>query len=68
MLILKPENQDWGIDALFAKDSLFESVTDIVTALNQIKQGHFIVMSNGGFDDIFSKLILFIKSNDTKTS
>ncbi|SFV89629.1 UDP-N-acetylmuramate:L-alanyl-gamma-D-glutamyl-meso-diaminopimelate ligase [hydrothermal vent metagenome] len=68
VLILKPENQDWGIDALFAKDSLFESVTDIVTALNQIKQGHFIVMSNGGFDDIFSKLILFIKSNDTKTS
>jgi UDP-N-acetylmuramate: L-alanyl-gamma-D-glutamyl-meso-diaminopimelate ligase len=24
ILILKPENQDWDIDALFSKDSLFQ--------------------------------------------
>ncbi len=57
VLILKPDSQDWDIDALFNKNSLFDSVIDIVTALSQIKQGHFVIMSNGGFDDIFGKLI-----------
>lgn len=57
ILILKPSNQDWDIDALFDKGSLFNSVEDIITALNQIKQGHFVVMSNGGFGDIFNKII-----------
>lgn len=57
VLILKPNNQDWGIGTLFDKDSLFNSVDDIVATLNQIKQGHFVVMSNGGFDDIFNKFV-----------
>ena len=57
ILILKPENQDWDIDALFSKDSLFVCVEDIVDELSRIQQGHFVVMSNGGFDDIFNKII-----------
>jgi UDP-N-acetylmuramate: L-alanyl-gamma-D-glutamyl-meso-diaminopimelate ligase len=56
-LILKPENQDWDIDALFSKDSLFVCVEDIVDELSRIQQGHFVVMSNGNFDDIFNKII-----------
>jgi hypothetical protein len=46
ILILKPENQDWDIDALFSKDSLFVCVEDIVDELSRIQQGHFVVMSN----------------------
>jgi UDP-N-acetylmuramate: L-alanyl-gamma-D-glutamyl-meso-diaminopimelate ligase len=57
VLVLKPENTDWDIDALFDTDCLFSSVDDIVIQLNQINQGHFVVMSNGSFDDIFNKLI-----------
>ena len=57
VLILKPKDLDWNIDALFDAESLFNSVDDIVTKLSQIKQGHFVVMSNGGFDNIFNKLI-----------
>lgn len=57
ILILKPENQDWDINALFSKDSLFVCVEDIVTELGRIQQGHFVVMSNGGFNDIFNKII-----------
>jgi len=57
VLILRPENTDWDIDALFDTDSLFGSVDDIVTQLSQINQGHFVVMSNGSFDDIFTKII-----------
>jgi UDP-N-acetylmuramate: L-alanyl-gamma-D-glutamyl-meso-diaminopimelate ligase len=57
LLILNPKNKNWSIDALFDKESLFNSVEDIVTALSQIKQGHFVVMSNGSFDDIFGKFI-----------
>ena len=57
ILILKPENQDWDIDALFSKDSLFDCVEDIVVELSRIQQGHFVVMSNGGFGDIFTKII-----------
>jgi hypothetical protein len=33
ILILKPENQDWDINALFSKDSLFVCVEDIVDEL-----------------------------------
>ncbi|SFV88364.1 UDP-N-acetylmuramate:L-alanyl-gamma-D-glutamyl-meso-diaminopimelate ligase [hydrothermal vent metagenome] len=66
MLILKPENQDWGIEALFAKDSLFDSVESIVTALSQIKQGHFVVMSNGSFNHIFTKIIAQFKKGIKK--
>ncbi|WXT99475.1 MAG: UDP-N-acetylmuramate--L-alanyl-gamma-D-glutamyl-meso-2,6-diaminoheptandioate ligase [Catillopecten margaritatus gill symbiont] len=61
VLILKPESQDWDIDTLFDEGSLFNSVEAMVTALGQIKQGHFVVMSNGGFDDIFGKLIAQLK-------
>ncbi len=57
VLILKPENTDWDIDVLFNADSLFNSVDDIVTQLSQVNQGHLVVMSNGGFDDIFNKII-----------
>ncbi|RUA05471.1 MAG: UDP-N-acetylmuramate:L-alanyl-gamma-D-glutamyl-meso-diaminopimelate ligase [Gammaproteobacteria bacterium] len=57
ILILKPDSLDWDIGALFDKGSLFNSVEDIVTALGQIKKGHFVVMSNGGFGNIFSRLI-----------
>jgi UDP-N-acetylmuramate: L-alanyl-gamma-D-glutamyl-meso-diaminopimelate ligase len=57
VLILRPQNTDWDIDALFDIDCLFESVDDIVNQLTQINQGHFVVMSNGSFDDIFNKLI-----------
>jgi len=57
VLILRPKNTDWDIDALFDIDCLFESVDAIVNQLTQINQGHFVVMSNGSFDDIFNKLI-----------
>ncbi|SHN89654.1 UDP-N-acetylmuramate:L-alanyl-gamma-D-glutamyl-meso-diaminopimelate ligase [bacterium endosymbiont of Bathymodiolus sp. 5 South] len=57
ILILKPENQDWDIDTLFSKDSLFVCVEDIVAELSRIQQGHFVVMSNADFDDIFNKII-----------
>ncbi len=57
ILILKPENINWNINALFADDCLFNSVDDIVSRLAQINQGHFVVMSNGSFDNIFEKLI-----------
>jgi UDP-N-acetylmuramate: L-alanyl-gamma-D-glutamyl-meso-diaminopimelate ligase len=39
------------------KYSLFVCVEDIVDELSRIQQGHFVVMSNGGFDDIFNKII-----------
>ncbi len=57
VLILRPQNSDWDIDTLFDADCLFDSVDDIVAQLVQINQGHFVVMSNGSFDDIFNKLI-----------
>ncbi len=57
VLILRPSNTDWNIDALFDKHELFNSVDEIVNALSHIQKGHFVVMSNGGFDDIFNKLI-----------
>ena len=57
VLILRPSNTDWNIDALFNKHELFNSVDEIVNALSHIPKGHFVVMSNGGFDDIFNKLI-----------
>ncbi|MDC0965473.1 UDP-N-acetylmuramate:L-alanyl-gamma-D-glutamyl-meso-diaminopimelate ligase [Candidatus Thioglobus sp.] len=56
-LILKPLNTDWNINALFNKHELFNSVDEIISALSHIPKGHFVVMSNGGFDDIFNKLI-----------
>ncbi len=57
VLILRPQNIDWNIDMLFNADCLFDSVDAIVTQLTKINQGHFVVMSNGGFDDIFNRLI-----------
>ena len=57
VLILRPQYNDWDINALFDTDCLFNSVDDIVNELTQINQGHFVVMSNGSFDDIFNKLI-----------
>ncbi|HIG88744.1 UDP-N-acetylmuramate:L-alanyl-gamma-D-glutamyl-meso-diaminopimelate ligase [Candidatus Thioglobus sp.] len=57
VLILRPENQTWDIDTVFKNDTLFNTVDDIVAQLGQINQGHFVVMSNGSFDDIFNKLI-----------
>lgn len=57
ILILKPENANWDIHTLFNNTNLFDSVDAIVDRLSQLRQGHFVVMSNGGFDDIFNKLI-----------
>ena len=57
VLILRPQNIDWNIDMLFNADCLFDSVDAIVTQLTKVNQGHFVVMSNGGFDDIFNRLI-----------
>ncbi|SMN16711.1 UDP-N-acetylmuramate:L-alanyl-gamma-D-glutamyl-meso-diaminopimelate ligase [uncultured Candidatus Thioglobus sp.] len=66
LLILKPENQDWDITTLFDDNTLFTSVDEIVSQLVKIKTGHFVVMSNGGFDDIFNKLINQLNSGDSK--
>ncbi len=57
VLVLKPENIDWNIEALFDNDNLFNSVDAMVAKLSQINQGHLVVMSNGSFDDIFTKII-----------
>jgi UDP-N-acetylmuramate: L-alanyl-gamma-D-glutamyl-meso-diaminopimelate ligase len=57
VLILKPKSQSWDINTLFDKSSLFTSVDNIVKQLATINKGHFVVMSNGGFDDIFTKII-----------
>ena len=57
ILILKPENTNWDIYTLFNNTNLFDSVDAIVDQLSHLHQGHFVVMSNGGFDDIFNKLI-----------
>ena len=57
VLILKPTNQDWDIEALFDQSVLFDSVDEIVKTLSHIQKGHLVVMSNGSFDDIFNKLI-----------
>ena len=57
VLILKPLNIDWNINALFNKHELLNSADEIISALSHIPKGHFVVMSNGGFDDIFNKLI-----------
>ncbi len=59
-LILRPKHCDWNIDALFKNNHsayLFDSVNDIVNHLKHINHGHFVVMSNGYFDDIFNKII-----------
>ena len=57
VLILRPEDNTWDIDALFDADCLFDTVDEIVDQLTTINQGHFVVMSNGSFDNIFNKLI-----------
>jgi UDP-N-acetylmuramate: L-alanyl-gamma-D-glutamyl-meso-diaminopimelate ligase len=57
VLILEPESQSWDINTLFDKSNLFTSVDSIVKQLATIDNGHFVVMSNGGFDDIFTKII-----------
>lgn len=61
VLILRPENISWDIDILFKKYHLFDSVDEIVQKISSIKQGHFVVMSNGGFDDIFNKILTILK-------
>lgn len=62
VLILKPDNQTWDVNTLFGADNLFNCVENIVAELTHIKQGHFVVMSNGGFDDIFNKIIKKLKT------
>jgi UDP-N-acetylmuramate: L-alanyl-gamma-D-glutamyl-meso-diaminopimelate ligase len=60
VLLLRPKNIDWNIDALFDSTqsvTLFDSVDGIINQISQIDQGHLVVMSNGGFDDIFNKII-----------
>jgi UDP-N-acetylmuramate: L-alanyl-gamma-D-glutamyl-meso-diaminopimelate ligase len=58
VFILKPDIQIWDIGTLFDESMLFNSVDDIVEQLAKISHGHFVVMSNGGFDDIFNKITL----------
>ncbi len=57
VLILKPSSSTWDISTLFSPSVLFNSVDEIVQQLSTLHQGHFVVMSNGGFDDIFNKII-----------
>ena len=60
VLLLRPQNIDWNIDALFDSThsvTLLDSVDGIINQISQIDQGHLVVMSNGGFDDIFNKII-----------
>ena len=57
ILVLKPANIDWDIKSLFDDKDLFDTVEDIVAKLSHIKKGHFVVMSNGSFNNIFNKLI-----------
>ncbi|SMM99338.1 UDP-N-acetylmuramate:L-alanyl-gamma-D-glutamyl-meso-diaminopimelate ligase [uncultured Candidatus Thioglobus sp.] len=61
VLILRPKKPEWGIDELFEQDSLFDSVEDMVAKISQINAGHLVVMSNGGFDDIFNKVMSLYK-------
>lgn len=56
VFILRPKNINWDIDTLFNSGQLFNSVQEIVQQLKPINRGHFVVMSNGGFDDILSKI------------
>ncbi len=60
VLLLRPQNISWDIDATFASSTnimLFDSVDAIVQYSQQMTHGHIVVMSNGGFDDIFNKLM-----------
>jgi UDP-N-acetylmuramate: L-alanyl-gamma-D-glutamyl-meso-diaminopimelate ligase len=66
VLILKPQSSTWDINALFDQSTLFDSVDDIVKQLSNTSQGHFVVMSNGGFDDIFSKITTNLNSGESK--
>ncbi len=66
VLILKPQSSTWDIHALFDQSTLFDSVDDIVKQLSNTSQGHFVVMSNGGFDDIFSKITTNLNSGESK--
>ncbi len=64
VLILRPDSNTWDIDVLFDQSMLFDSVNDMVNQLSAIHKGHFVVMSNGGFDDIFNKLISKLHSGE----
>jgi UDP-N-acetylmuramate: L-alanyl-gamma-D-glutamyl-meso-diaminopimelate ligase len=66
VLILKPQSSTWDINALFDQSTLFDSVDDIVKQLSNTSQGHFVVMSNGGFDDIFSKITTNLNSGESQ--
>jgi len=66
VLILKPQFSTWDISTLFDQSTLFDSVDDIVKQLSNTSQGHFVVMSNGGFDDIFSKITTNLNSGESK--
>ena len=57
ILILRPQDNTWDIDTLFNAHCLFDSVDEIINQLTQFNQGHFVIMSNGSFDNIFNKLI-----------
>jgi UDP-N-acetylmuramate: L-alanyl-gamma-D-glutamyl-meso-diaminopimelate ligase len=56
ILILRPDNADWCVDDVFSQSSLYNSIDTIVERLSQIPDGHFVIMSNGGFGGIFKKL------------
>ena len=58
-LVLRPQNTDWDVDSVFNNSNinLFDNVDEIVNTAKEISNAHIVVMSNGGFDDIFNKLI-----------
>lgn len=66
ILVLKPDNINWDINAIFNDKDLFKTVEDMIIKLADIKKGHFVVMSNGGFDNIFNKLIPNLYSGEPK--
>ena len=59
VLILRPQGVDWDVDQALQSQhvSLFDSVQEIIEQLLSLNTGHWVVMSNGGFDNLFNKLI-----------
>ncbi len=57
VLVLRPANLNWNIDAIFNSNDLFDSVDAILEKISPVEKGHIVIMSNGEFGDIHNKLI-----------
>lgn len=59
VLILKPDTQDWDVASLFAqtKVELIDQVDTLAALIAKESQGHVVVMSNGGFGNLFNKVM-----------